>query len=332
MLQKFLKKIIFFSFLFIFLSVSTLVSGADLSSTNFIIRDPIIGTGGSYGTSASFKLYGSGNTILSGTGSSTNFIGRYGFLYYPFVNIGTLSAVQNGIDADLSWPASTGELGWNVSGYNTGVANVSGGPYSYTSVGLVTSYSYTNLTPGEYCFVVQTLDAFSNVIGTSNEDCVTITPVISFSISNNNINFGNLSASGPRYANTTTGSATDTVAHTISAGSNASSGYVITYQGPTLTSGVNTIDVASSVSGDGTAGVEQFGISLSTNGSAVIPVPYRQTGPTRTYVANTPTEIATTSGVTASETFSLHYLSNISTGTQAGNYTTNITYIATGEF
>ena len=33
------------------------------------------------------------------------------------------------------------------------------------------------LTPGEYCFV-QTLDAFSNVIGTSNEDCVTITPVL----------------------------------------------------------------------------------------------------------------------------------------------------------
>ena len=330
MRNNFIKNILF---LFIsFLSLYNFVFAGDLSSTNFIIRDPIIGTGGSYGTSTNFKLYGSGNTILSGTGSSTNFIGRYGFLYYPFVNIGTLSATQNILDADLVWPAAVGELGWNVSGYNTGISNVSGGPYTYTSVGLVTSYSYASLTPGQYCFVVQVLDAFSNVIGTTNEDCVTILPVINFSISSNALNFGNLSSSGPRYANTTTGSATDTVAHTISASSNASSGYIITYQGPTLTSGSDTIDVASSVSGDGTPGVEEFGISVSTSGSAVIPVPYRQTGPTRTYVANTPTEIASTSGATTSETFNIHYLANISTGTEAGNYTTNITYVATGEF
>jgi len=319
-------------FSFFFLSVVTLAYGADLTSTNFIIRDPIIGTGGSYGTSTNFSLYGSGNTILSGTGSSTNFIGRYGFLYYPFVDTGTLSVSQNGLDADLVWTASDTALGWNVSGYNTGVANVSGGPYSYTFVGNVTNYTYPNLTPGEYCFVVETLDTFSNVIGTSNEDCVTIVPVISFSISDNIINFGNLSASGPRYANTSSGSATDTVAHTISAGSNASSGYIITYRGDTLRSGSNTIDVASSVSGDGTPGVEQFGISLATNGSATIPVAYQQTGPTRTFAANTTTEIASTSGVTTSEIFDVHYLANISTGTEAGEYSTSITYVATGEF
>jgi hypothetical protein len=36
------------------------------------------------------------------------------------------------------------------------------------------SYSYNPLTAGNYCFVVETLDAFSNVIGDSNEVCTTV--------------------------------------------------------------------------------------------------------------------------------------------------------------
>lgn len=328
--RNFKKIIILFSVFSVFLFAN--VFAEDLTSTNFIIRDPVIGTGGSYGTSTNFRLYGSGNTILSGENDSTSFKGRYGFLYFPFVNIGTLTAVQNGIDVDLSWTASVSGLGWTVSGYKTGVSSVSGGPYSYTSVGGVTNYTYQDVSPGEYCYVVETLDSFNNTIGVSNEECITVDPVISFSLSENNINFGNLSTSSPRYANTSTGSATDVSAHNILASSNASSGYIITYRGNTLTSGSNTIDVASSVSGDGTTGVEQFGISLSTNGSATIPVEYRQTGPTRTFVANTTTQIAETSGVTASETFDVHYLANISSLTEAGEYTTSITYIATAEF
>lgn len=325
---KFFLIIFFISFF----SINYVALSEDLSSSSFIIRDPVIGTGGAYGTSANFKLYSAGHTLLSGTGSSATYIGRYGFLYFPFLSVGTLNAVQNGIDADLTWPASSSALGWTVSGYNTGISNVQGGPYTYTLVGNVTDYTYTNLVPGYYCFVVQTLDAFSYVIGTSNESCITINPVISFSISANSINFGNLTPSGPRYANTTTGSATDTEAHTISASSNASSGYVITYLGRTLTNGTYTINVASSVSGDGSAGTEQFGLSLSTTGSATIPLAYRQTGPTRTFVSGITTNIASTGGVTASETFGLHYLANIGAQTEAGSYTTNITYTTTGTY
>lgn len=329
-LNKYFKIIL--SFCFVFFSFFSIAYGVDLTSTNFIIRDPVIGTGGEFGTSASFQLYGSGDTLLIGSGSSATYIGRYGFLYYPFVDAGTLTATPNGADADLSWPASVAGVGWTVSGYNTGVSSVSGGPYTYTDVGNVTSYTYEDLEPGEYCFVLQTVDALDYVIATSNEDCITIDPVVTFSISDNLITFGNLSSSSPRYANTTTGSNSDVVAHTMSASSNAPSGYVITYLGNTLTSGSDTISVASSVSGDGTQGVEQFGLSLSTSGSATIPVAYRQSGPTRTFVANTTTTIASTSGITSSETFSLHYLTNIASETEAGEYTTNITYILTGTF
>ena len=55
----------------------------DLTSTNFIIRDPIIGTFGDYGTSASFQLISSGHTSFSDPGgTSASFQTRYGFLYY----------------------------------------------------------------------------------------------------------------------------------------------------------------------------------------------------------------------------------------------------------
>jgi len=304
----------------------------DLVGTNFIVRDPIIGTGGEYGTSTNFKLFSSGDTLLTGIGTGSTFIGRYGFLYYPFVNSGVLSAVQNSVDVDLSWSSSVAGGGWTVGGYKTGVAGVSGGPYTYTNVGLVTSYTYNLVDPGYYCYVLQTLDNLGYVITISNEDCITVVPVISFSISDNNINFGTLSSSGPRYADTTTGSATDVVAHTMSASSNASSGYAISYSGATLTSGGDTIDVASSVSGDGSAGVEQFGMSVSTNGSATIPSGYLQSGPTRTFVAGATTNIASTSGVSTTETFSNHYLANISNITDAGTYSSTVTFIATGTF
>ncbi len=163
-----------------FLSVP--VYAIDLTSDSFIIRDPIIGTGGGYGSSDSFNLLSSGNTLLSGTGSSDSFFGRYGFLYFPYIVQGAFSAVANGADADLTWGAASAGLGWNIGGYNTGVASVSGGPYTYTDVGNVTSYSYTDLSPGEYCFVLQTYDALDNVIATSEEDCVTILPTITFDL------------------------------------------------------------------------------------------------------------------------------------------------------
>jgi hypothetical protein len=274
MRYKNLKKIII-SFLFFAVFFSYTIYASDLTSTNFIIRDPIVGTGGSYGTSTNFKLFSSGNPSFSGTGSSTNFIGRYGFLYFPFINVGTLTAVQDGIDADLSWPASTAGLGYNVSGYNTGVANVSGGPYTYTNVGNVTSYTYTSLEPGEYCFVVQTLDAFNNVIGTSNEDCVTITPVLVFDIDTGvsdgetnapySVALGTLSTVDVKSSGTT-----DNINMIILEGlTNAPDGVSVTVKNANGANGL----VSSSISGDNinsadgimSSGTENYGLCVITS-------------------------------------------------------------------
>ena len=330
-LQQFLGVLILTSFL-----VVTFVSASDLTSTNFIVRDPLVGTGGSFGTSSGFKAYGSGDMTMIGSGTSASFEGRYGFLWYPYVIQGAFTATAVGSQANLSWGASTAGLGWNVSGYKTGKATVSGGPYTYTAVGNVTSYSYTGLTPGLYCFVLQTLDAFSNVIATSAEQCVTIQPTITFSISNNSVQFGALSTVVARYATTSGGSNTNSVAHTMDASSNAPSGYTITYFGPTLTSGLNTIAPATILnSATGTAASPQFALSLSSSGTASIPTAYDQAHspfPNWKFLASTTDTIASTSGITASETFSNRYIANVASSQPAGNYSTAITYVITGNF
>jgi len=56
---------------------------SDLTGSNFIIRDPVIGAGGGYATSGSFKLFQSIDPTLIGVGSSALYEGRYGFLYFP---------------------------------------------------------------------------------------------------------------------------------------------------------------------------------------------------------------------------------------------------------
>ena len=73
----------FYSILLFFgLSVFSVVSAADLSSPSFTIKDPLIGTGGGYFSSASFGLFGSGDGVLTGYSISPQFIGQYGFLYF----------------------------------------------------------------------------------------------------------------------------------------------------------------------------------------------------------------------------------------------------------
>ena len=58
-------------------------SAMDLTSASFIIRDPIVGTAGGYGTSASYQLISAGHTLFSSPGgTSASYMTRYGFLYY----------------------------------------------------------------------------------------------------------------------------------------------------------------------------------------------------------------------------------------------------------
>ncbi len=66
---------------FLFLPVKS--SALDYTSPSFIVRDPVIGAGGGYTSSGSFQLFSSQDTAFTNIGASLNFIGQYGFLYFP---------------------------------------------------------------------------------------------------------------------------------------------------------------------------------------------------------------------------------------------------------
>ncbi len=271
--KKKISKIFILFLIFNFIFFSTIYA-SDLTSTNFIVRDPVVGTGGGYGSSASFQAFEAGHTSLSDIGSSASFIGHYGFLYFPFVDSAVLTAVANGSTAELDWTASVAGQGWSVSGYKTGKATVSGGPYTYTSVGNVLTYDYTEQAPGYYCFVVQTLDGLSNVIATSNEQCITIQPVITFDIdagiSDGETNtpyvvaLGTLSTSDIKNSGTT-----DSLNMIIlESSTNAPTGVVVTVQNNNGTNGLKSTSVPSddigSVDGAMSAGTENYGLCVIT--------------------------------------------------------------------
>ncbi len=168
----------------------------------------------------------------------------------------------------------------------------------------------------------------------------TVDPTITFTVDDNTIGFGALSTSTGRWAtgdtlggNASAGS-TPTAAHTMTLATNALSGYAITYNGATLTSGSNTIDVASiSSDSDGTPNSEQFALSASTSGNATIASGYaRGANSTWNFVASTTTTLVSETVATATETISLSYLGNIAATTEAGSYSTTVTYIATAVF
>jgi hypothetical protein len=250
---------------------------------------------------------------------------------------GTLDATLDGSDADLTWGATSTALGFDVSGYEVGIASVTGGPYTYTAVGNVLLYTYPNLDPGDYFFVVRTLDGLSNAIAVSNEDTLTVPPIISFSISDNTIGFSTISSSGARFATgDASGSASDTSAHTLQITTNAPSGYSISYSGTNLTGPETITEATIANDADGTPNSKQFAISLSTDGGATITSSYDH-DPTPAnrdwkYTTSGSELIATQSTPTALQTINAYYLANVASLTSAGTYGGVITYIATANF
>lgn len=161
----------------------------------------------------------------------------------------------------------------------------------------------------------------------------TVNQAINFSISDNTVGFGTLSSSAARYATgDTTGTTSETEAHQIVAGTNAASGYVITINGNTLTSGSNTITAIGTTNTASSTGSEQFGVRMTaTGGTGAVTAPYAASG----FALDTaafPDQIASASAGTADTTYSVRYLANISSATEAGTYNASLTYIMTSTY
>jgi len=179
-------------------------------------------------------------------------------------------------------------------------------------------------------------DVGSTTVNILNDDQVAVTATVSqsltFSISDNSIEFGTLSASAAQYADNSAGDASEVEAHTIIVGTNASNGYTMTINGSTLTSGADTITAIGSSNTASSAGTEQFGVRMTASGgSGTVSAPYSAAG----FALDTaafPDTIASASGASANTTYSARYLANITSSTEAGSYTSTLTYVATANF
>lgn len=158
----------------------------------------------------------------------------------------------------------------------------------------------------------------------------TVAEALTFSLSTNSVAFGTLSS-----AAVTTGS------HTVTLATNAASGLTLTVSGSTLTSGSNTI-TAMSTAAASSVGTEQFGINAKDNAtpnvgaecSGTSPIAAAATGYSTVdnfkFVSGE-TVISSSSGIN-STTCTISYIANISAATEAGSYTTTLTYNATSNF
>lgn len=193
-----------------------------------------------------------------------------------------------------------------------------------------------------------TLGSLSDIVATTNlhvgntsayttKICATATGVsqsLTFSISDNSIGFGTLVASGARYATgDTNGSSSDSAdAHTISVATNASSGYAMTLNGTTLTSGANTVSAIGGTAVASSVGTEQFGTRLIVNsGTGSATSPYASAN-WALDTASFPDEVASGSGDGVTTEFGVRYIGNISASTENGSYSSTLTYTVTATF
>lgn len=158
------------------------------------------------------------------------------------------------------------------------------------------------------------------------------------SVAGSTIDFGSFSSS-----------TASTGTSVMAASTNGDSGYGITVNGATLTSGGDTITALTSPTAS-SAGSEQFGLNLMDNttpnvGADVNPTPNGTTlrgQPSTDYDTAdvfkfvTGNQVAASdnggAGSTNAQTFTVSYLVNIGGATEAGTYTATMTYICTATF
>lgn len=147
---------------------------------------------------------------------------------------------------------------------------------------------------------------------------------------------------------------TSTATSQMAASTNAGTGYVITVNGPTLTSGSNTIPAMASA-GQGIRSTSQFGINLKANTAATSTTPVgAEVAPTSDAGVNLRGQATTGydtvdnfkfvsgesvansafggAGPTNAQIFTASYIVNVAGSQPAGTYTTTLTYVCTATF
>lgn len=166
----------------------------------------------------------------------------------------------------------------------------------------------------------------------------TVVASLTFTVDDNDIFFGTLGTGAAKWAdNTADGSDSSAVGHTMTVGTNSTAGYSVTYNGTALTSGSDKIpdsgNTTISGSANGTPNSEEFAIGVTVDGDATIASGYEQGSSNFKFVESTTTTLVSETVQSDTETISVYYIANIASDTEAHtDYTSSITYIATGNF
>ncbi len=195
---------------------------------------------------------------------------------------------------------------------------------STSSTDFVTHAAYQGSNGGgQDMFLMQLSDHTVTVTGVND-------PILTFSLGAVICDMGTFSATETKYCT-----------HTMSAGTNANSGYVISYiPTTTLTSGPDTIDPMP-VQTWSTQGTEQFGLNVAANaavnsgtaadfganpsgGSGFATTDY-QSGDLYKFTTAGDT-VAQATSVSDLTTYTVSFITNITTTSEAGTYSTPITY------
>ncbi len=197
--------------------------------------------------------------------------------------------------------------------------------------------------------ISSTNDGNNSLTGTGG--CWNFTqPYLNFSLSATAVDFGSLPIGTARYATgnaLSLGSSADVAAHQITIATSGSGGFNLYAQGPSLTSSTHTIHSIGSTNTNVSSftTTEEFGIRLvrtsgpgTVAGDAGLSPPtaydYGGNGPGYTYNGDVTTPvIATYRGSLLTTTiYDVHYVVYAVGTTPLGNYSTNITYLAVGNF
>lgn len=167
----FIKTIVLAVFLFSFFSLAK----ASFTSTSFELENPSTSViSGGQSSSSSFQYLSATGQINQGQSTSTTFSQNAGFLYFPTATSPVVTVTPGDGQVTLVWTASTGIFA-NITSYSVGVSTSSGGVFTYTDVGNVTTSVRTGLTNSTlYYFKIR---SFAADLYLSESAEVTATPV-----------------------------------------------------------------------------------------------------------------------------------------------------------
>jgi hypothetical protein len=349
MIQKIISMTLVFSVLALTLGLTVfIVNAASLSALSDTMSRQTISVNSSHSIKFTTPtgVTGSGQTIVvtfpAGFNFSSKAISSLA-LTYGTSGTQTTATIASSAGGSTTWGAV-------FSGSNNVVLTLTAptsGTYIAAGNQVILTYDSTNsVNPSSAASYSITIAANTDTgtitvpIITNDQVVITasVTPTLNFAISTNSSGFGTLSLSATQYATSGgSGSSSEPAnAHTLTAGTNGTSGYTITLSGATLTSGANTIAaIPGSIAASLTPGSPQFGIRTTASGGiGAVAAPYN--GSVGNYGFGTSplssAPFASASSATANTTYNVNYAANISSSTPAGSYATTLTYVATANF